>query len=620
MKLKALFLILPLALFVACKQGKPKEETHATTTNDGRTDWHSFSQPKLAVAKHLDLSLKVDFDQKKIYGTAAWTIENPGKANEIIFDTYGLDIVKVTTGADAKEAQFLLDEQDSIRGSALHVPIDASTNLVTIEYSTGQDAAALGWMEPSMTFGKKQPFLFTQGQAILSRSWIPIQDSPGNRITYNAKVEVPKGMLALMSAENPQQVSPDGKYSFKMDLPIAPYLIALAVGDIAFKAISGRTGVYAEPVMLDKVAYEFADMEKMVAAAESLYGPYAWGRYDVIVLPAGFPFGGMENPKLTFATPTVIAGDRSLVSLVAHELAHSWSGNLVTNATWSDFWLNEGFTVYFERRIMEALYGADFAEMQDELEYNELLEEMKDLKPDDTRLKIDLTHRSPDDGTTGIAYQKGSMFLRMLERQTNREKWDAFLKSWFETNKFTSKTTEDFLAFLKTNYLDKYKLDVNVDEWVYQPGLPANCPIPHSTKLANAAKVAKNIASGMPDTNPDNYRDWTPQEWMHFIRNLPENTDVATFKQLDEKFHLTQSTNAQIQMAWYEVSIRHGYVTEILPAVENYLVTVGRRYLVKSIYDALKETGHIEDARRIFAKAKPGYHAVTRGTIEEMLK
>lgn len=615
MKLKALFLILPLALFVACTQEKPKEALPATSDNHGRTDWHSFSQPKLAVAKHLDLSLKVDFDQKKLYGTAAWTIENPGKVNEIIFDTYGLDIVKVTTGAEAKDAQFLLDAQDSVRGSALHVPIDAATKLVTIEYSTGQDAAALGWMEPSMTFGKKQPFLFTQGQAILTRSWIPIQDTPGNRITYNAKVEVPKGMMALMSAENPQQVSPDGKYSFKMDLPIAPYLIALAVGDIGFKAISDRTGVYAEPVMLDKVAYEFADIDKMVTAAEALYGTYPWGRYDVIVLPAGFPFGGMENPRLTFATPTVIAGDRSLVSLVAHELAHSWSGNLVTNATWSDFWLNEGFTVYFERRIMEALYGADFAEMQDELEYNELLEEMKDLDSADTRLKINLVGRNPDDGTTGIAYQKGSMFLRMLERQTNREKWDAFLKSWFETNKFTSKTTEDFLAFLQKNYLDKYNLTVNVDEWVYQPGIPANCPVPHSTKLANAAKAAKNIANGMPDT-----KNWTPQEWMHFIRNLPENADVATFRKLDEKFHLTQSTNAQIQMAWYEVSIRHGYVTEILPAIENFLVTVGRRYLVKSIYDALKETGHIEDARRIFAKAKPGYHAVTRGTIEGMLK
>ncbi|MBI1225432.1 MAG: aminopeptidase [Bacteroidetes bacterium] len=612
MKFQSIVVLILFALFIACNQETPKQEP---ITSDSRPDRHSFSQPKLAVAKHLDLNLKVDFDQKKLYGTATWTIENLGKAKEIIFDTDGLNIVKVTVGQEAKEVQFLLDAQDSVLGAALHVPIEPTTNLVAIEYQTGPNAAALGWMDASMTAGKTKPFLFTQGQAILTRSWIPCQDSPGNRITYHANVsDVPDGMMAVMSATNPQEPAKN-TYTFKMDQPIPPYLIALAIGDIAFKPISERTGVYAEPVMLDKVAWEFADMEKMVETAESLYGPYAWGRYDVIVLPPGFPFGGMENPRLTFATPTVIAGDRSLVSLVAHELAHSWSGNLVTNATWSDFWLNEGFTVYFERRIMEALYGADFAEMQDELEYNELIEEMKSLDSADTRLKVDMTGRNPDDGATMVPYQKGSMFLRMLEQKTDREKWDAFLKSWFEANKFTSRTTEDFLDFLKKNYLDKYQVTANVEEWVYKPGIPANCPIPHSTRLAALEKAAQDIANGLPNT-----KNWAPQEWVHFIRSLPESTNVATFKNLDSKFHLTQSTNAQVQLAWYEVNIRHGYVTEILPQVENYLVTVGRRYLVKAVYQALKDIGHIEDARRIFAKAKPGYHAVTRGTIEEMLK
>lgn len=605
-----------LTFLTACKQ----DSTTTTAPPDPHADPHSFAQPNLAVAKHLDLNLKVDFDQKILSGTAAWTIENPGNVNEIIFDTENLDIQKITIGKDEKEATYFLVAPDSILGTALRVQIEPTTpkgqsELVTIYYSTKPDAAALGWMEPGMTFGKKLPFLFTQGQAILTRSWIPCQDSPGNRFTYTANIEVPVGMMAVMSAENPQQTSPDGKYSFKMDKPIAPYLVALAVGDIAFKPISERTGVYAEPAMLEDVAWEFADMEKMVKTAESLYGPYEWGRFDVIVLPSGFPFGGMENPKLTFATPTVVTGDRSLVSLVAHELAHSWSGNLVTNATWNDFWLNEGFTVYFERRIMEALYGADFAEMQDELEYHELLAEMKDLDSADTRLKLNLAGRSPDDGMTGVAYQKGSMFLRMLEQKTDREKWDAFLKSWFETNKFTSRTTEEYLDFLQKNYLDKYKVTANVKEWVYQSGIPANCPVPHSTKLAAVEKAAQDITNGLPDT-----KNWTPQEWVHFIRSLPENADVATFKNLDSQFHLTQSTNAQVQLAWYETSIRHGYVTEILQQVENYLVTVGRRYLVKAVYQALKDTGHIEDARRIFAKAEPGYHAVTRGTIEEMLK
>ncbi len=614
MKIHLLLCLFGLALFTACKQ-----EPAVTTAPPppAKSDPHSFARPDLAIAKHLDLSLKVDFEKKTLTGSAAWTIENPGKVSEIIFDTDNLDIQKITLGKEAKEAKFFLVAPDSVLGSALRVEIEPTTDLVTIHYATRPDAAALGWMEPSMTAGKKQPFLFTQGQAILTRSWIPCQDSPGNRLTYNATIEVPTGMMALMSAENPQQTSPDGKYSFKMAQPIAPYLVALAVGELSFKPVGPRTGVYAEPSMLEQVAWEFADMEKMVTTAEGLYGPYDWGRFDVVVLPTGFPFGGMENPKLTFATPTVVAGDRSLVSLVAHELAHSWSGNLVTNSTWNDFWLNEGFTVYFERRIMEALYGAEYTEMLAQLEYWELLNELKDFGPDnpDTKLKGNFAGRNPDDGVTGIAYQKGSLFLIMLERLTDRAKWDEFLKSWFTSHKFTSQNTEDFLAFLKKNYLEKYGVTANVDEWVYGPGLPANCPVPNSAKLANAAKAAADVATSLPET-----KGWTPHEFIHFVRSLPKDADIATLKKLDNRFRFTQSTNAPLQSAWYEVCIRHGYVTEILPQVEGYLVQVGRRYLVLSIYKALKETGHIEDARRIFEKAKPGYHAVTRSSVEELLK
>jgi leukotriene-A4 hydrolase len=554
MKMLRFLCFAALTFFTACKQ----DSTTTTAPPDPHADPHSFAQPNLAVAKHLDLNLKVDFDQKILSGTAAWTIENPGNVNEIIFDTENLDIQKITIGKDEKEATYFLVAPDSILGTALRVQIEPTTpmgqtELVTIYYSTKPDAAALGWMEPGMTFGKKLPFLFTQGQAILTRSWVPCQDSPGNRFTYTANIEVPVGMMAVMSAENPQQTSPDGKYSFKMDKPIAPYLVALAVGDIAFKPISERTGVYAEPAMLDDVAWEFADMEKMVKTAESLYGPYEWGRFDVIVLPSGFPFGGMENPKLTFATPTVVTGDRSLVSLVAHELAHSWSGNLVTNATWNDFWLNEGFTVYFERRIMEAIYGKEYTEMLAQLEYWELLEEVASMGENnpDSHLKGNLVGRNPDDGVGNIAYQKGSLFLVMLEQLTDRPKWDAFLKSWFDTNKFTSKTTEDFLAFLKENYLKKYNVTANVDEWVFGPGLPANLPKPVSSKLANAEKAAQNIANALPDTT-----GWTPHEWVHFVRSLPANSDVATLKKLDAQYKLTTSGNAEIRYSWYDVAIR----------------------------------------------------------------
>lgn len=609
---------LPLCLltwFFGCKHEQAPDIV--TTVSASRPDPHSFSDPKQFLMKNLDLKLKVDFDNKILSGSAHWTFENTANADEIIFDTDQLVIEKITLGMEETPTTFSLDPRDSILGSALRIKINANTDYLTIHYTTKPGAAALGWMEPSMTAGKKLPFLFTQGQAILSRTWIPCQDSPSSRFTYSAEIEAPKGMMALMSAINPQQSSVDGKYKFSMEYPVPPYLVALAVGEIAYKQIGKRTGVYAEPSMLDKVAWEFADMEKMVEAAESLYGAYDWGRFDLIVLPTGFPFGGMENPMLTFATPTVVTGDRSLVSLVAHELAHSWSGNLVTNATWDDFWLNEGFTVYFERRIMETLYGAEYTEMLAQLEYWELLNEIKAFGNDspDTKLKGDFAGHNPDDGVTGIAYQKGSLFLLMLERLTDRQKWDEFMKNWFDSNKFTSRTTEDFLAFLRKNYLVKYGLTANVDEWVYGPGLPSNCPKPNSIKLADAEKAAAGIANILPDT-----KNWTPHEWVHFVRNLPKETTVETLKKLDGKFNLTSSGNAEIRCAWFETAIRRGYVAEILPQIESFLVNVGRRRFLMPVYIALKETGHVEEAHQIFAKAKPGYHAVSRGSVEELLK
>src|SRR6185437_10119480 len=321
--------------------------------------------------------------------------------------------------------QHTLDSPIQFLGSRLNIPINDNSLNVTVFYKTGKNATALQWLNPQQTHDKTHPFLYTQSESIFARTWVPCPDGPGIRFTYTARVTVPKGLMALMSAENTQQVSDSGIYHFKMDNPIPAYLMALAVGDVAFRSIDNRTGVYAEPGMVDKVRWEFEDVGKMVSTAEKLYGPYRWGRYDVLVLPPGFPIGGMENPRLTFATPTVIAGDRSLVSLVAHELAHSWSGNLVTNATWDDFWLNEGFTDYFERRIMEALKGNDYSDMLWDLGYQDLVDNVNELGPTskDTWLKLDLKGRDPDDGLTDIPYEKGSHFLKLIENSVGRDRF-----------------------------------------------------------------------------------------------------------------------------------------------------------------------------------------------------
>ncbi|MEZ4802559.1 MAG: M1 family metallopeptidase [Gelidibacter sp.] len=581
-------------------------------------DPHSYAEPNNAVITHLDLDINVDFDTKIISGTATYDIQN-NEANEIVFDSKYLDIESVE--ADDKKTSFNLGKMDSILGQPLKINISKDTKKIAIIYKTTAKTEALQWLTAQQTADKTHPFLFTQGQAILTRTWIPIQDSPQIRITYNATVKVPSDLMAVMSAENPKEKTSDGVYHFKMKQPISTYLIALAVGDIEYKAISNRTGVYAEKTMIDKVYNEFSDMEKMVTAAEHLYGAYDWEQYDVIVLPPSFPFGGMENPRLTFATPTVIAGDKSLTSLVAHELAHSWSGNLVTNATWNDFWLNEGFTVYFETRIMEALYGKDRANMLALIGRQDLDEELESLKdtPNDTKLKLDLKGRNPDDGMNSIAYDKGYLFLRTLEETVGREKMDAFLKSYFKENAFSTTNTEDFVEYLNKNLLEKYHITFNTDEWIYQPGVPKNQAIIKSDAFSTVEKTLANFI----DTNKisdEITKSWTPQEWVHFVRNLPENITDAQMQTLDDTFNFTNSNNSYIAMVWFEKAILHNYHGRNVDAkIEEFLTTVGRRWYVTTLFEAFKKSDRVDEALEIYKKSRANYHSVTVSTIDELL-
>jgi len=579
-------------------------------------DIHSFAKPAEAVIKHLSLDLTADFENKKLSGTASYDISVSNDADSIYLDTRGLDIHSVTVnGVDTK---YTLGENKEWLGQALAIPVEFNSKKLVINYSTRPEAEAVQWLNPSQTAGKKHPYLFTQGQAILTRTWIPIQDSPGIRLTYDAKITVPKELMAVMSATNPQAKTLDGVYKFKMEQPIPAYLIALAIGDIEFRSIGKRTGVYTESVMLDKAVYEFADMEKMVEVAESLYGPYQWERYDVIVLPPSFPFGGMENPRLTFATPTIIAGDRSLTALIAHELAHSWSGNLVTNATWNDFWLNEGFTVYFERRIMEALYDSTYSNMEASLGLQSLQSTVDDLEPEQTHLYLDLHGKNPDDGMNDIAYEKGAYFLTMLEKAVGRTTFDAFLRKYFDEHKFQSMTTEKFLVYLDENLIKPNNLNINVREWVYGPGLPANLPKPTNQRFNKVDTMVTSFISGTKASALDT-KDWSTHEWLHFIRALPDSLPREQIVDLDQTFGWTKSNNSEIKAAWFLLAINQGYGHEILPAIREFLVNVGRRKFLTPIYTALIENGMTEEARSIFNEARSNYHSVSLNTIEALL-
>lgn len=610
-------------MFNACSSDQQSASQQTHSNDMVINDPHSFSKPAIARGTHLNWDAKVDFNTQTISGTATWTVEAAPDAKEIIFDTRGLTIHKVS--ADGKSVDYSLKDTvngEPWMGQALHIPISASTQQVSVQYTTSADAAALQWLKAEQTRDKQHPFLFTQSQAILARTWLPCQDGPGMRFTFEAQVQVPAGMLALMSAENPQQVSADGKYQFKMEQPIPSYLMSLAVGNLAFQAVGKETGVYAEPSFVAACAEELSDMQTMLEKAEQLYGKYQWGRYDVIVLPPSFPFGGMENPRITFATPTIIAGDKSLVALVAHELAHSWSGNLVTNATWNDFWLNEGFTVYFENRIMEAVYGKDYAEMLQVLEYESLVETVQEFGATsaDTHLKLKLEGRDPDEGVSDIAYNKGAYFLRLLENKVGRENWDAFVNGYFTTNAFKVMTTEAFVEYLNEHLIDAHPeafADVDIRAWIYGPGIPDNCPKVVSTRFTAVDQEVHAFNGGAAAASLKT-SGWTTHEWLRFIYQLPEDITVERMGDLDKSFHFTGIGNCEIADAWYELAVKRHYATAYAD-METFLCSVGRRKFLTPLYKAMMQTNQSEMAKRIYAKARPGYHYVAQNTLDELV-
>jgi leukotriene-A4 hydrolase len=592
-------------------------------------DIHSFARPEEARVKHVDLDLRTDFAAKKLSGTATLDVETAPGADRIVLDTRDLAIQQVTTPAGAP-LQWSLGQPDSVLGVPLTVQLPQGTERIVVRYETSPQASALQWLSPAQTAGKRHPYLFSQGQAILTRTWIPTQDSPGIRQTYSARIVVPAELKAVMSAE---MLTPEGEpaeggraFRFRMDQPIPPYLIALGVGDLAFRALGPRTGVYTEPAMLEKSAYELADMEKMVTAAEGLYGPYRWGRYDLLVLPPSFPFGGMENPRLTFATPTILAGDRSLVSLVAHELAHSWSGNLVTNATWADFWLNEGFTTYFENRIMEALYGPERAAMLANLGWQDLQGEVEALggtDAPDTRLHLDLAGRDPDAGMTQIAYEKGATFLRTIEEAVGRERWDAYLRGYFDRHAFRPMTTERFLDDLRTHLIrgdTALEERIGVQEWVYGTGVPRNAVVRQSDAFARVEAEAQRFASGTPAAQLRT-QGWTTQEWQHFLGALPQQLTPAQLADLDRAFGLSRQGNSEILFAWLQTAVRNRYQPAV-PAVEQFLTSQGRRKFVAPLFANLMQQGEWGQtlARRIYQQARPLYHPVTSGTVDTIVR
>ena len=584
---------------------------------------HSYAQPDQVVVTHLDLDLKLDFPHRELDGQATLKLDwkNP-RAPSLVLDTRDLKIAKIESlGANGQTAplSYVLAPSDKQLGSKLTIATPNHPTQVRIVYTTSPAASGLQWLTPAQTADKKQPFMFSQSESIHARSWVPLQDSPAIRFTYTAHVKAPKQTRVVMSALNDANHPLNGDYTFDQPHPIPSYLLAIGAGDIAVKETGPRSAIYAEPSVVGKAAHEFEDTEKMIATAEKLYGPYRWGRYDILVLPASFPYGGMENPNMTFATPTVLVGDKSLVSLVAHELAHSWSGNLVTAASWRDIWLNEGVTTYVQGRITEALYGKSQADEEALLDARALQKEIGAMPTNSQKLAPDPRGIDADDSLSDVAYSKGSWFLRTLEQRFGRATFDDYLKGYFNHFAFQSITTEQMLAYMKPNLIEKYpgKMSMaEVNDWVYGSAIPKDAPLPDSARFDKIDQQRSAFLAGTLDADKLDAKGWNTQEWMYFLNRLPDVTPLAKIQQIDAAWHLTGTPNAEIGMRWYTHAIAAGDKA-VWPAAADHMTRIGRLYLTLPLYQALAATSAgLTYAEQVYAKAKSGYHPLTQQAVE----
>ncbi|MDZ7791127.1 MAG: M1 family metallopeptidase [Xanthomonadales bacterium] len=603
---------------------EPAEEWQVRTGIDP----HSYSEYEKVRVEHLRLDLDADMDAHTLSGHVVLELERlDPDHSRLVLDSRGLEIRDVTApegGGNFRPLSWRLAEAqgEADLGRPLVIVLPDGVEVVRIDYASSPEAFGLQWLDGEQTSSGK-PFMFSQSQPHYARTWVPLQDTPAVRYTFDATIRVPEELMAVMGAAgNDFENSGRGEYSFHMPQAIPSYLMAIAVGDLEFAEIGPRSGVYAEPEWIEAAAEEFDVLEEMIDIGVDLYGEYRWGRYDLLVLPPSFPFGGMENPRLSFVTPTIIAGDGSLLALVAHELAHSWSGNLVTNAAWRDLWLNEGFTVYFESRIMEALYGEDVERQLAVLEWQSLVEELENTDDGMASLVLDVDDKNPDKAFIGVPYSKGRFFLDWIEHRVGREAIDAFLRAYFDHFAFESITTNTFRAYLEdnlvANHADELSMD-EVDQWLYQPGLPEFAVAPESDAFERVDDWRERWLAQDVSVDELPAGDWSVYQWLHFLIGLEDELDAERMAVLDEAFSLTDSGNYEILFQWLMRSVETRYEPGI-ERLEAFLIEVGRNKFTRPLYSALADTdwGH-EWAIEVYQRAKAGYHPLTRQASERAL-
>jgi len=598
-------------------------------------DPHSQTNIQDIVTRHISILWDVQFDNKVLTGQVSLTGEAlVDNVSVFIFDSKDLDIHSALD-AQGGSLQYSLESEHQVFGQALHVKLNQPLKkgekvTVTLKYSTRPTSSAIQWLAPSQTAGKKEPYLFTQCQAIHARTMLPCQDAPSVKATYEASVTVPAQLTAVMSALEAKEPTTHGDrktFFFTQPVPISSYLIALGVGDLVCKDIGPRTKVWSEPSYVDRAAYEFAETEQFIQVAEKYLGPYVWGIYDILLLPPSFPYGGMENPCLTFVTPTLLAGDRSLADVVAHEISHSWSGNLVTNKTWEHFWLNEGWTVYNERLIHGHIHGnleRHFKSLQGLKALDDSID-MYGVDSPHTCLYQKLNDIDPDDAFSSVPYEKGFNFLFYLETVVGGlDTFLPFARAYFDKFKYSTITTEEFKIFF-LEYFNNLgsKLDViEWDKWLYGKG---NTPVSNKfdeSISASSIALAEKWLSGVDGDSKD-IDGWNAGQITLFLDTIitsDKSLDIQSVANIDQLYNFTSSNNSEVRFRWYQIGIKAEY-DPVFPAAAKFVVEQGRMKFVRPLYRSLYKSNKGRSlAVDTFKKNSTFYHSIAAKMIAKDLE
>ncbi|EGF79700.1 hypothetical protein BATDEDRAFT_19784 [Batrachochytrium dendrobatidis JAM81] len=612
------------------------------------TDPNSFANSHEAIIRHTHLNLTTDFDAKILHGFVEHTVSivAASGANKVVLDSSYVDVKSVVIATDSTSLKFEVASRHDLFGSALTIYFGSTLAcdqkvIVRIEYSTTSKCTALQWLNPSQTVGKTYPYLFSQCQAIHARSLLPCQDTPSVKHTYSAELTVPAELRALMSAVNAGESSSASAkhktFKFEQKISIPSYLIAIAVGNIHGKRVGPRSTVWSEPEVVEAAAWEFADTESFIKTGEDLLTPYVWGVYDLLLLPASFPFGGMENPCLTFVTPTLLAGDRSLVDVVAHEIAHSWMGNLVTTQNWEHFWLNEGFTVFIERKIAGRLHGEPVRHFDAIIGMKSLREAVEHYEESGhmeyTCLCPKMTGQDPDDAFSSVPYEKGFNLLFYLEKLVGGPAvFEPYVKAHVEKFSHKSITTADFHKFL-FEYFGKVengsKLSVlhavDWDSWFNKPGMPV-VENEFDASLAHACEdLAKRWNLSRKESDPKfdaaEFSKLDSNQKVMFLKKLLDMPafEAHTLDAMDRIYSLSLIKNAEVKFCWQMLCLS-SELERIFPEVVEFISQVGRMKFVRPLYRALyKCKNGAELSKSTFLKHRDFYHPICAGMVAKDL-